>query len=166
MAKKKKQQVVENNLGFDNVEQTLTRTEQFLENNAKNVGITVGVIVALVLAYFGYNSYVVQPNSEEAAQQYANHALVLNIPLNQDLNHRLFEIMAAGVPQVIFGEPSLLGDNSTLGNREDLFWANSIEKLEELAQDLLAKHSRLQEITVNPPPYWDLKDLLKKALAP
>jgi len=71
MAKKKKQEVVENNLGFDNVEQTLTRTEQFLENNAKNVGITVGVIVTLVLAYFGYNSYVVQPNSEEAAQEMA-----------------------------------------------------------------------------------------------
>ena len=48
-------------------------------------------------------------NAEEAARLYAQHALVLNVPLNHDLNHRLFEVMAAGVPQVIFGHPSLLG---------------------------------------------------------
>ena len=39
MAKKKQQQAVEENLGFDSVEQTLTKTEQFLENNARQVGI-------------------------------------------------------------------------------------------------------------------------------
>ena len=37
-------------------------------------------------------------NAEEAAQLYAQHALVLNVPLNQDLNHRFFR-MAAGVPR-------------------------------------------------------------------
>ena len=36
-------------------------------------------------------------NADEAAQLYAQHALVLNVPLNHDLNHRLFEVMAAGV---------------------------------------------------------------------
>ena len=64
------------------------------------------------------------PNAEKAAQLYAQHALVLNVPLNQDLNHRLFEVMAAGVPQVIFGHPSLLGYNSPLTNRPDLLWVN------------------------------------------
>ena len=43
-------------------------------------------------------------NADEAAQLYSQHALVLNVPLNHDLNHRLFEVMAAGVPQVIFGD--------------------------------------------------------------
>ena len=45
---------------------------------------------------------------EEAAALYAQHALVLNVPLNYDLNHRFFEVMAAGVPQVVFGDPGLV----------------------------------------------------------
>jgi hypothetical protein len=44
---------------------------------------------------------------ELAATLYAQHALVLNGPLNHDLNHRLFEGMAAGAPQVVFGDPAL-----------------------------------------------------------
>ena len=105
-------------------------------------------------------------SAEEAAQLYAQHALVLNVPLNQDLNHRLFEVMAAGVPQVIFGHPSLLGDHSPLINRPDLFWANSIDELEALVQRLFADPSKLKSIPVAPPPYWELKALLKQALAP
>ena len=104
-------------------------------------------------------------NAEEAAELYAQHALVLNVPLNQDLNHRLFEVMAAGVPQVIFGHPSLLGDHSPLSNRPDLFWASSIDELEALVQTLFANPDKLESIPVNPPPYWDLKALLKEALA-
>ena len=105
-------------------------------------------------------------NADEAARLYAQHALVLNVPLNQDLNHRLFEVMAAGVPQVIFGDRNLLGDNSTLANRPDLFWANSISELETLVQKLFADHNKLRNIPVNPPPYWELKALLKEALTP
>ena len=105
-------------------------------------------------------------NAEEAAQLYAHHALVLNVPLNQDLNHRLFEVMAAGVPQVIFGDRKLLGDNSALAKRPDLFWANSIEELESLVQRLFADPNKLRNIPIDPPPYWELKALLKEALAP
>ena len=105
-------------------------------------------------------------NADEAARLYAQHALVLNVPLNQDLNHRLFEVMAAGVPQVIFGDRNLLGDNSPLGNRPDLFWANSIEELENLVQRLFAHPNELKSISVEPPPYWDLRALLKAALTP
>ena len=105
-------------------------------------------------------------NADEAAGLYAQHALVLNVPLNQDLNHRVFEVMAAGVPQVIFGEPSLLGQNSPLAERTDLFWASSIDELEALVQRLFADPSKLKRIRVAPPPYWDLKALLKEALAP
>ena len=105
-------------------------------------------------------------NADEAAQLYAQHALVLNVPLNRDLNHRMFEVMAAGVPQVIFGDRSLLGNNSPLANRFDLFWANTIEELENLVQRLFADPTKLRAIPVNEPPYWDLKALLKQALAP
>jgi hypothetical protein len=105
-------------------------------------------------------------NADEAARLYAQYALVLNVPLNQDLNHRLFEVMAAGVPQVIFGDRNLLGDNSPLANRPDLFWVNSIEELENLVQRLFADANGLKSIPVEPPPYWGLKALLKAALAP
>ena len=105
-------------------------------------------------------------NADEAARHYDQHALVLNVPLNQDLNHRLFEVMAAGVPQVIFGHPSLLGDNSPLSNRPDLFWASSIDELEALVQRLFADLSKLKSIPVAPPPYWKLKTLLNQALTP
>lgn len=105
-------------------------------------------------------------NAEEAAHLYAQHTLVLNVPLNQDLNHRLFEVMAAGVPQVIFGHPSLLGDNKRLMNRPDLFWAQTLEELEALVKQLFSDPIRLRSIPVEPPPYWNLKALLKQALAP
>ena len=103
---------------------------------------------------------------EEAAALYAQHALVLNVPLNHDLNHRFFEVMAAGAPQVVFGDPDLVGDHRHLAERPDIFWASTLEELEELALRLLANRAQLQPIGVDPPPYWELKDLLKAALAP
>jgi hypothetical protein len=106
------------------------------------------------------------PNAKEAARLYSQHALILNVPLNQDLNHRLFEVMAAGVPQVIFGHPSLLGDNSPLSKRPDLFWVQSIEELEELVKELFSDTIWLRTRSVEAPAYWDLKALLKQALAP
>lgn len=68
---KKNAPAQQDNLGFDNVEQTLTKTEQFLENNAKQVGIVVGSIVAVVLAFYMYNTYVVTPNANEAGKEMA-----------------------------------------------------------------------------------------------
>ena len=103
---------------------------------------------------------------EDAAALYAQHALVLNVPLNHDLNHRFFEVMAAGVPQVVFGDPGLVGEHRHLAERPDVFWASSIEQLEELVLQLLAEPERLRAIPVAPPPYWELKDLLKAAFAP
>jgi hypothetical protein len=105
-------------------------------------------------------------SAEEAASLYAQHALVLNVPLNHDLNHRFFEVMAAGVPQVMFGDRGLVGEHRALAERPDVFWASSLEELEELVLGLFAKPERLGQIAVAPPPYWELKDLLKAAFAP
>lgn len=104
-------------------------------------------------------------SAEEAAALYAQYALVLNVPLNQDLNHRFFEVMAAGVPQVVFGHPSLLGEHRYLAERPDVFWASSLAELEALVAGLLAEPERLRAIQVAPPPYWELQDLLKAAFA-
>lgn len=103
---------------------------------------------------------------QEAAQLYAQYALVLNVPLNQDLNHRFFEVMAAGVPQVVFGDPSLVGEHRYLAERPDIFWASTLDDLENLVLRLFAEPACLRNVTVAPPPYRDLKDLLKAAFSP
>jgi hypothetical protein len=103
---------------------------------------------------------------EDAAALYAQHALVLNVPLNHDLNHRFFEVMAAGVPQVVFGDPGLVGEHRHLAERPDVFWASTLEELEALVLRLFAEPERLRAIPVAPPPYWELKDLLKAAFTP
>jgi hypothetical protein len=105
-------------------------------------------------------------SAEEAAALYAQHALVLNVPLNHDLNHRFFEVMAAGVPQVVFGDPGLVGEHRYLAERPDVFWASTLEELEALVLRLFAEPERLRAIHVAPPPCWELKDLLKAAFAP
>jgi len=40
--------------------------------------------------------------------------------------------MAAGVPQVVFGNQGLVGEDRYLAERPDVFWASSLEQLEEL----------------------------------
>ena len=57
---------------------------------------------------------------EEAAAFYVQHALELNVPLNHGPDHRFFEVMAAGVPQVMFGDPALVGEHRHLADPERL----------------------------------------------
>ena len=62
-------------------------------------------------------------------------------------------MMAAEVPQIIFGHPGLLGNDSTLLNRRDLFWSRSIKELESIVNQLFIEPTKLLNITVNAPPY-------------
>ena len=110
--------------------------------------------------------HTITTNAEEASELYAQFALVLNVPLNNDLNHRFFEVMAVGVPQVVFSDPGLTGDNRALAERSDVFWTSSIEELEELVLRLFAEPNKLKRIPACPPAYLELKELLKAALAP
>ena len=66
----------------------------------------------------------------------------------------------------MFSDPSLVGKHRALAERPDVFWASSLEELEELVLGLFAEPERLRGIPVAPPPYWHLKDLLKAAFAP
>jgi len=63
-----------------------------------------------------------------AAALYVEYALVLNV----SLNHRFSEVMTAGAPQVVFGDPALMGGHRHLAERPDVFWASTIEELERL----------------------------------
>ncbi len=51
------------------VEEALSKTEQFIENNQKPILIVVGIIVVLVLGYFGYKKLYLKPLNKEAQSQ-------------------------------------------------------------------------------------------------
>jgi hypothetical protein len=59
---------------------------------------------------------------------------VLSVPLNHDLNHRFFVVMAAGASQVVFGDPGLVGEHRHLVELPDVFWASTLKELKELKE--------------------------------
>ena len=103
--------------------------------------------------------------AEEAADVYASSALVLNVPLNFDLNHRFFEVMAAGSAQVVFASPRLLGDQQRWARRPDVFWVDDLDQLEQQVANLLIHRDWLKR-PVEPPPQWPLSTLLRLCFAP
>jgi len=54
---------------FENIEETLTQTEQFIVNNQRNISIAVGVIIVIILGFFGYQKYYIEPKTQEAQEQ-------------------------------------------------------------------------------------------------
>jgi tetratricopeptide (TPR) repeat protein len=88
MAKNKKD---ENPQTISNVEQTLTRTEHFLEENYKILLIGLGVIVALVGIVWLGKLYLNKRNDEAQSQMYQAERYLeidsLNLALNGDGNY-------------------------------------------------------------------------------
>jgi len=66
MAKKKKPGAEEPIEGVENI---LTRTEHYIEENQKSLTIIVAAIVVVVLGYLGYRNLYVAPMEEEARSQ-------------------------------------------------------------------------------------------------
>ena len=58
--------------GLRDVEEALTKTEQFLENHLNLVLYVIGGIIVVVLGFLGYQKYVVSPKNTEAQQQIFN----------------------------------------------------------------------------------------------
>lgn len=55
--------------GMQVVEEALSKTEQFIESNQKLLTIVIGVLVVVILGFFGYKKLYVQPLEEEARSQ-------------------------------------------------------------------------------------------------
>jgi len=51
------------------VEEALSRSEQFIERNQMLIGIVIGVIVVVVLGFFGFKRFFIQPREKEAQTQ-------------------------------------------------------------------------------------------------
>jgi tetratricopeptide (TPR) repeat protein len=88
MAKKIKE---ENPQGLKNVEETLTRTEHFLEENYKTLLIILGVVVFFVAAFYLGRIYINKRNSEAQSQMYQAEKWLemdsLKLALNGDGNY-------------------------------------------------------------------------------
>jgi tetratricopeptide (TPR) repeat protein len=54
---------------LENIEETLTKTEQFIVNNQTVLSIVIGAIIVIILGYFGYQKYIVEPKAMEAQEQ-------------------------------------------------------------------------------------------------
>ena len=66
---KKKEQPVSGDKRLENIEESLSRTEQFIVNNQKNISTVLGIVIVVILAYFAYNKYYIGPNTLEAQEQ-------------------------------------------------------------------------------------------------
>jgi tetratricopeptide (TPR) repeat protein len=86
MAKKE-----ENPQGLKNVEETLTRTEQFLEENYKSLLIALGVLVVVVGLFYLGKIYLGKRNTEAQSQMYQAERWLemdsLKLALNGDGNY-------------------------------------------------------------------------------
>ncbi len=51
------------------VEQALSRTEQFIEDNQKPILGVIGVLIVIILAFFGFQRFYLQPQEEKAQLQ-------------------------------------------------------------------------------------------------
>jgi predicted negative regulator of RcsB-dependent stress response len=67
-SKSKKQQVKKAEHNLEAVEGALTRTEMWFERNSKQITIVVGIIVLVVLGYFGYVKFIQDPKEKEAQE--------------------------------------------------------------------------------------------------
>ena len=63
MAKKEKPEEV-----VEVVENTLSRTEQYIEDNQKSLTIIIMAIVLIVGGYLGFQKFIVEPQEKEAAE--------------------------------------------------------------------------------------------------
>jgi len=88
MAKNKKD---DNPQGIKNVEETLTKTEQFLEENYKPLLIGLAVVVVLVGIFWLGRMYLSKKNEEAQAQMYQAQKYLeldsINLALNGDGNY-------------------------------------------------------------------------------
>jgi tetratricopeptide (TPR) repeat protein len=56
---------------FNTLEETATKSEQWIEKNSKPLFYSLIVVVVIFLAFLGYNKYIVEPNQLEASNELA-----------------------------------------------------------------------------------------------
>ncbi len=66
---KKKQKEKKTQKQFENIEESLSRSEAFILENQKILTIIVAILIVIVLGFFGFKKYYLQPKEKEAQEQ-------------------------------------------------------------------------------------------------
>lgn len=66
---KKKETEVRGDQRLENIEETLTNTERFIVKNQKLLGIIIGVAIVVIVGYFGFQKYIIEPKTADANEQ-------------------------------------------------------------------------------------------------
>ena len=66
---KKKHKEISGDQRLENIGETLSKTEEFIFNNQKIIGIIVVVVIIVILGSFGYSRYYIAPKTIEATEQ-------------------------------------------------------------------------------------------------
>ena len=66
---KKKHEEISGDQRLENIGETLSKTEEFIFNNQKLIGIGITIIIIAILGYFGYSKYYIEPKTTEAEEQ-------------------------------------------------------------------------------------------------
>lgn len=56
---------------FNTLDETASRSEEWVIKNQKNIFIVLGIIVAIILAYMAYNKFIAEPKETTAADELA-----------------------------------------------------------------------------------------------
>ncbi len=69
MVNKKEQEIKRTEKTIENIEESLTRSEEFIIKNQNALIVGVLVVLAVVLGYFGYQKYILEPKTQDAQEQ-------------------------------------------------------------------------------------------------
>ncbi|WP_299890642.1 tetratricopeptide repeat protein [uncultured Lacinutrix sp.] len=100
----KEKEVIEQDLGensttaevFNTLDETASRTEDFVAANQKYIFIIIGVVAALVLGYLGFKEFVTKPAQEEAMNEMYHAQKQFNDAVNGISSDSLYSVTLNG----------------------------------------------------------------------
>ncbi|MFD0989822.1 tol-pal system YbgF family protein [Mariniflexile jejuense] len=81
---------------FNTLDETASKTEDFVAKNQKYIFIVIGVVAAVVLGYLGYNEFVAKPKQVTAMNDMAQAQNYFNDAVNSTAKDSLFTLALKG----------------------------------------------------------------------
>ncbi len=81
---------------FNTLDETVSKTEDFVAKNQKYIFIIIGVVAAVVLGYLGYNEFVAKPKQVTAMNDMAQAQNYFNDAVNSTAKDSLFTLALKG----------------------------------------------------------------------